>query len=202
MAIIGSFDRKRFFDELNSTLRLATGYMTPDEQKAKARENLGLSNTLNVPEGSDGQILGNDAGEPEWVDNVGYAEGTWVPYLLIGDGTNADEVYAVQTGTYIRIGNLVVAPFRLQLSSKGTDTGNVLLAGKPFPSIEYGGVAQIGFYNGMALDTAGLFGFISNNNDNVTLRSPTTSGMTGLTDAHFTNTSHIIGTLIYHTPED
>ena len=57
-----------------------------------------------------------------------YEEGTWTPSF-----TNAgNATYAVQAGTYIKVGNLVTVQLFVQFASAGTAAGNVAVAGLPF----------------------------------------------------------------------
>ncbi|HET9258267.1 MAG TPA: LamG domain-containing protein [Pseudonocardiaceae bacterium] len=60
-----------------------------------------------------------------------YATGTWTP-TIIGSAGSSGQVYAVQGGRYTKIGNLVVAWFRVKLSALGTLTGSVQIGGLPF----------------------------------------------------------------------
>lgn len=68
-----------------------------------------------------------------------YEEGTWTPTFT---STGATFTYNSQTGTYIKIGNLVYASFQFGMGAgaSGTVTNAVLLAGLPFTAAEYGGL--------------------------------------------------------------
>src|SRR5688572_15972641 len=50
-----------------------------------------------------------------------YEEGTWTP-VIGGSGGTSGQVYTTQVGWYIKIGKLVTAGFRVQLSTLGTVT--------------------------------------------------------------------------------
>jgi hypothetical protein len=59
-----------------------------------------------------------------------YEEGTWTPAI---NGT-ADTTYSTQYGWYTKVGNLVSVGFELTVNTKGTITGNAIIAGLPFTS--------------------------------------------------------------------
>lgn len=42
MSVVGNLSRHLHFDEFNSSLQTGSGWMSPAERKAKARENLGV----------------------------------------------------------------------------------------------------------------------------------------------------------------
>jgi hypothetical protein len=65
-----------------------------------------------------------------------YREGTWTP--VIQDTTQSDaegQTYSTQTGTYTKIGKRVFFECYLSISSLGTLSGNMYIAGLPFVSV-------------------------------------------------------------------
>ena len=60
-----------------------------------------------------------------------YEEGTWTP-VISGAGGTSGQTYASQSGIYVKVGSLVIAPFSVQLSVEGTITGNAQISGLPF----------------------------------------------------------------------
>lgn len=62
-----------------------------------------------------------------------YEEGTWTP-VVGGAGGTSGQTYALQLGSYIKIGTRVTALATTQFSNKGTITGNVQFQGLPFAS--------------------------------------------------------------------
>jgi hypothetical protein len=59
-----------------------------------------------------------------------YEEGTFTPtFVNIGTGT-----YAIQVGTYTKIGDLVSCQINLDISTLGTASGNLQISGLPFTS--------------------------------------------------------------------
>ena len=59
-----------------------------------------------------------------------YEEGTWVP-VLEGATTVGTGTYAQQTGTYTRIGNIVICVCRVEITAH-TGTGSMVITGLPF----------------------------------------------------------------------
>ncbi len=61
-----------------------------------------------------------------------YEEGSWTPKLYAWNGVQ-DQGYDTQTGNYVKIGNQIFANFVIDLSSKGTVSGNyTFIAGLPY----------------------------------------------------------------------
>jgi hypothetical protein len=61
-----------------------------------------------------------------------YEEGTWTPGVSYGGGS-AGQVYAYQTGTYVKIGRLVIVNGIFSITNNGSSTGNAAVSGLPFP---------------------------------------------------------------------
>jgi len=62
-----------------------------------------------------------------------YEEGTWTPTITASGGGITDPVYAVQSGTYTKIGRQVTIRCRLSLSSFTNNAGNYTrILGLPF----------------------------------------------------------------------
>ena len=59
-----------------------------------------------------------------------YEEGTWTPTLTEGTNTNAS--YDVRAGNYVKIGRTVFVEARINITSLGSISGNLRLAGLPF----------------------------------------------------------------------
>lgn len=76
------------------------------------------------------------------------AQGSWTP-TLEGTTSAGSANYTVQSGTYIKISNLVYLQFRLQFNS-ASGTGNLKITGIPFPPTstpEYIGVGSVAIAN-------------------------------------------------------
>jgi hypothetical protein len=60
-----------------------------------------------------------------------YEEGSWTPVISFG-GAAVGQTYTFRQGRYQKIGNKVTAWCNIQLSAKGTSTGNAAITGFPF----------------------------------------------------------------------
>src|SRR5690554_5306809 len=129
-------------------------------------------------------------------------EGTWTPFL-VGQTTPGTNTYAVQEGTYIKIGKLIVATFYLRLSQKDVNmSGNINISGLPF-MVKYGT-----FYTGI-LSLYGNLSFISGNTQlllqcvypnfvsliNTGADNPLT--VYALNSTHIKNNTELQGTIVY-----
>ena len=98
---------------------------------------------------STGILFGTDTAAANTLDD--YEEGTWTPEITF-DGNNVGVTYTAQSGTYTKEGNIVSAELWINISSKGTSTGDARIAGFPFSAFNFGSAA-IGFMTNV---TAGL----------------------------------------------
>lgn len=117
-----------------------------------------------------------------------YEEGTWTPTLTFGGGSTGI-TYAFRSGTYVKIGSEVIVEMQINLTAKGSSTGNMLITGLPFtPSVNSGAaVGQYGTFAGnynlqASIGTTGV----------TVYQMGTAASSTVLTDANFTNTTFII----------
>jgi hypothetical protein len=60
-----------------------------------------------------------------------YEEGTWTPSITFG-GASTGITYSAQYGYYTKIGNVVYYYCSIQLTNKGSSTGDALVTGLPF----------------------------------------------------------------------
>jgi hypothetical protein len=126
-----------------------------------------------------------------------YEEGTWTVTLAFGGGSTGI-AYVLRTGTYVKVGSMVMARCAVEISSKGSSTGAATITGFPFTAsgafhtavavqlISWTGAGQCDI--GMNGGTTGSFYGISNNNG---------SGFTSLTNTDFANTSQFYFTMVY-----
>jgi trimeric autotransporter adhesin len=107
-----------------------------------------------------------------------YEEGSWTP-VAIGGTTTGTGTYSLQVGRYTKIGQ--VCFFQMTLGwSAHTGTGDLILAGLPFTSLNAGGgggqsVATLGYNNGLAFTNQPVM-FIPTNNTRISLTQTTTGG--------------------------
>jgi hypothetical protein len=155
---------------------------------------------------SNGQIVFPAVQNPSAGANTldDYEEGSWTPIVGGGGGTSG-QTYTAQVGTYVKVGQLVVASYQLQLSAKGTITGNVQIQGLPFPvsAAALNNISSLYFYS---LATS----WISVNV--ITLGSTSAAALQGLAvagtannvslaAADIANNSLLSGTIIYRAAQ-
>lgn len=144
----------------------------------------------------------NPSSEVNTLDD--YREGTWTP-ILGGSGGTSGQTYSMQLGRFTKIGNLVIATFTLQLSLKGTITGNLQIQGLPFPSLSAGGLrdaAAIVWWQ-LATNWINVMAWASGGGtsvaDLVGNQAATNLNISNLTTADLLNTTYLSGTLTYRT---
>ena len=108
-----------------------------------------------------------------------YEEGTWTPTLTFGGG-NTGITYADATGgSYVKIGRQVIVHGRLNISNKGSSTGEAAIGGFPFTSANVSsgtsGIEGDAFFSYLhdivaGEDHAHVMGVINNNATKITLR--------------------------------
>lgn len=121
----------------------------------------------------------------------------WTPDLTFG-GANVLLTYSGQSGHYFQIGTLIVATFDITLSAKGISTGNAEINGLPStPSASEvtGGAVQ--YCTAMLLLTSVPSILAEIGTSKAALFNCGATGSANLTDANFTNTTRMIGTVIY-----
>ena len=117
---------------------------------------------------------------------------SWTPSIQFGGGTTSI-TYTTQSGTYMRINNMIFYQLDIVLSNKGSSTGAATVAGLPVTIAQYGGINVL-----MANITATgqIQAYTTAGNTTLTLeRTQTNGGTANLNDTNFSNTSelHISG---------
>jgi hypothetical protein len=127
-----------------------------------------------------------------------YEEGTWTPDLQFG-GAKVGMTYAVQSGTYTKIGKLVYVIGLIGLSNKGSSTGTATVAGLPFNAPITGGASNGG--GGLSYWSSFVTAkpeALATGNASISLYADGTS--TGpLTDANFANFTYMFFYCTYQT---
>ena len=125
-----------------------------------------------------------------------YEEGTWTPtFANIGTGT-----YSHQIGRYTKIGNRVFAEFHLDIALIGNASGELIINGLPFLSVNvasnYGSMttAHAGGWTG---DFANLGGLVGVNVTNMRVFYQNTSGATSNATHADMQVGNFLGTIIY-----
>ena len=70
-----------------------------------------------------------------------YEEGTWTPAVTFGGGATGVTYGGSNGGTYTKVGRIVTVCGILDLTSKGSSTGNISITGLPFSGSNFGGAA-------------------------------------------------------------
>jgi hypothetical protein len=124
----------------------------------------------------------------------------WTPGIAFG-GSATGIIYTTQTGTYVQIGNLVIAWFNILLSNKGAQTGNATITGLPVAIANAAelnapfsiAAASLTVATGVAVVQCVV------NTTTIGVFSDLTGTLTALTNAAFANTTSLQGLVIYHT---
>ena len=123
-----------------------------------------------------------------------YEEGTWTPAIAFG-GATTGITYTQQLGSYVKIGKLVTISFEITLSSKGSATGPLTVTGSPFTRSGARTAGTLSYITGTLPYSVPVVFYP--NAAGVLTFNPGATG--GLTDAQFTDTSAIIGSISYLT---
>ena len=116
-----------------------------------------------------------------------YEEGSFTPTISFG-GASVGITYASQLGFYTKIGNRVIFDISIELTSKGTSTGNALISGLPFSILDRYTSVSLQFNR---ITFANVFqGRVVYNTSTIELTEVTEAGVrTFLTDADFADNS-------------
>lgn len=123
-----------------------------------------------------------------------YNGNTFTPVLsFVGGSTGI--TYAVQIGKYLRVGNLVHFDIRIDLTSKGSSTGNATISGLPFNAANDG--LQYNYYttyfNLTAIGATYFTSILAGAGSTLTLffNTAATGGFTQIADTNFANNTAI-----------
>jgi hypothetical protein len=127
-----------------------------------------------------------------------YEEGTWTP-VIGGAVSESGQTYGLQAGSYVKVGQLVLAQFDIVLTAKGTITGNVQIKGLPFAAALTAGNLQVGYWENFTTAIINISGFVNAATTvaPVYIASGATTSMGALGGADLSNTSRIAGTAVY-----
>jgi hypothetical protein len=127
-------------------------------------------------------------GTSELLDD--YEEGTFTPTLAFG-GASTGITYAVNSGSYTKIGRLVTGRFVMVLSDKGSATGSATIEGLPFTvNVDWIGSAVTEICSNFA-SNAPTQGYCSNNGTNILPFFINGTGVTSPTNADFNNNTRL-----------
>jgi len=120
-----------------------------------------------------------------------YEEGTWTP----GVGGNA--TYTTQTGTYTKIGRLVIAQGEVEINILGTGSPSVL-SGLPFAAGAGTHAGIVSFFSNLAVNVLACGCYVPGGGSSVTFTAMTVAGPSiSYPIALFGNSARIVFTLFY-----
>lgn len=130
-----------------------------------------------------------------------YEEGTWTP-TLGGSGGQSGQVYSQQTGTYIKIGELVLVQWTLVASTRGTITTQAQIQGLPFTIENVTGLSGTGLvlFSNFATNWVAVFATPIINTTAASLTGSTAAAannITSVAQADLANGVVLAGTLAY-----
>jgi hypothetical protein len=125
-----------------------------------------------------------------------YREGSWTP-TISGASGGSGQIYSSQFGRYVKVGRLVLANGYVALSQKGTLSGNIQIAGFPFPADTtppYHAVT-LGQVNALATPWASLSAYLIGGGTpvaNLIGRATAAVNVAALTAADLSNTTDVM----------
>lgn len=132
-----------------------------------------------------------------------YEEGSWTP--VVGGATSeSGQSYTAQVGRYLKEGSWVLVSAYVELSAKGTITGNIAIKGLPFTAKNTTNqlVATPMYWGALATSWVYITGLLVNNTTQTLVRGATaaaTGSETSLATADIGNTSKFILFIGYET---
>jgi len=138
----------------------------------------------------------NDTAAANALDD--YEEGTWTPAITFGNAS-VGIAYTARYGRYTKIGNQVNATCYIELSSKGSSTGDARIEGLPFSSNATSNNYACPALWFQRISYGGMLKAIQGANSSVLgITQVTTSGTsTSITDTNFDNAGEIVINLTY-----
>lgn len=133
-----------------------------------------------------------------WSRHPDSEESTWAPTVQFG-GASVGMAFAVGA-YYRRIGGLVFIQAEIIFSAKGSSTGGATIGNLPFSvaGAAYS-PAQVLFVSGGSGLSGLVSGYLDPATPNIQLVSQGASGLSGITDANFTNTTRLFVSAVYAT---
>ena len=115
-----------------------------------------------------------------------YEEGTWTPVIQGVGGSIGSQAYSIQAGRYIKIGRFVLLTGYIQLTNKGSWSGDAEIRGFPFTvNNETASYSAHTFYYGAVTLPANNFGLGAYVNIGNTTARVFSTNNTGATNSDF-----------------
>lgn len=126
-----------------------------------------------------------------------YLTGTWTPSITV-NGSSTGITYTVQSGIYVKIGNMVMVTGNLTINSNGSGTGNVALV-VPFSATTYRAVGTFGNLAGVTF-SGQINAYIYPGESVFNLQQTAENGtLSNLTDTNVPDGSSFTFTAVYYT---
>jgi len=127
------------------------------------------------------------------------SSGSWTPGITFGGGNTGVTYAASNSGFYTKTGNLVTVTGYLELTSKGSSTGDAVITGLPFTCAETAAATAVPSLLMVAVTFAGQYGgYIGTGQALFNLVQISTLGAyVTLTDANFANNSTVMISMTY-----
>jgi len=128
-----------------------------------------------------------------------YEEGSWTPSMTFGGGSTG--LTGSFTGTYTKVGRLVMAQFQLTVTSKGSSTGSLAVTGLPFTiGTNYHNVSGFSYMHRLNMGQTGGQIFIGATGTTMWMRRAgySNSDAVLLDNGDFTNITNLWGGIVYH----
>jgi len=128
-----------------------------------------------------------------------YEEGAWTPALTFAGASTGITYGATTLGRYTKIGNLVTATGMLVLTNKGSASGPAQITGLPFTAAndQIYGSATVGYAAGFSSVSGAVLALVLPNLSKIGLYQSGNGAASGLTNAHFSNSSALYFTASY-----
>jgi hypothetical protein len=195
-------DPQIYFESTGNTFAIgvnSNNFEISDNASIGTNTRLSISNTGNVSVSTGNLVIGTSGkgidfsatagtGTSELFDD--YEEGTWTPYIKFAGANNVGIVYVTQTGNYTKIGNLVQISYKVQLSSKGAQTGTATIANLPFAGNGEASIMPVFFTNLSLTGEQIPIGRVAGSTT-VELRTQSSGDVASMTDSNIENNSDI-----------
>ena len=182
----------------------STGHIQINTGNLEFASGSGIDFSANAASGVSGTSVSTDGNKFD-----DYEEGDWQPVLNFGGGTTGI-TYAARDGAYTKVGRQVTITFMVELSSKGSSTGDATITGLPYSVadiisntiIEASGSAS--YWNNIDPDLMWLgYSAESTGSGQLSMRFQPETGASdavdSLSNTQFTNTTNFRGTVTYFT---
>jgi hypothetical protein len=173
-------------------------FSTTSDSASSPTERLRITSDayVRLASGTGGIQFNGDTAAANALDD--YEEGTWTPVLRFGGASTG--ITSTVLGTYTKVGNLVYFFGSINLSNKGSATGDVSIGGLPFTASGTDGLfpnATPRAVNALTF-TAPLYAGASRNTTNIFLLDNNSGSQRALTNTAFANNTELAITGFYY----